>query len=107
MPLKINAGAIIATPKRQLLAQKRHMTFRSVHPFLRSLSFYPNPPNRMPFNRPDTPKSAPSRGASTPYVTRCLDPLDSASQPIRSVQCVLKRDYRRFKNLVTAIKIIV
>jgi len=42
-----NAGAISTTAKRQLLAQKRHMTYRSlrsIHLFFAQLTILPNPP---------------------------------------------------------------
>jgi len=43
----MNAGAIIATPKRQLLAQKCHMTYRSLRSvtcFFAQLTVLPSPP---------------------------------------------------------------
>jgi len=57
-------------------AKTRHATYgslRTVHPFLYSSPFYPTPKIlcfTMLFNRPDTPKSAPSRGSIHEVLSR-------------------------------------
>ena len=79
-----NSGAIIATPKRQLLAQKRHTTYRPlrfVHPLLRILSRNLKILRFTMLSIGQTPTKVPLpvRASTFPCNTCSLGQFDSAS----------------------------
>jgi len=91
--------AFIATPKRQLIAQKH---VKSVHQFfLHSSPFYATPPIlcfTMLLNRADTPKVRFPVGHTSPFpgptrlsIPNCIS-IGSAVSAQVTLQCALKRD---------------
>ena len=80
-----NAGAIITTLKRQLLAQKTHPTTNrsstSVHPFFFAFTQPQNPTLYNVFQSARRPKvPVPTAVSTSPYSRSSLDPHDAAFQ---------------------------